>query len=262
VTEFISVHRKTRFLNGLRKLIRQPARFLDPHTWNCLLHLNRYLNSVDYSSSASWLENHKGEGVKRKGYLRYEDYLRHQKSKLDVKGKYYLTEYDRLFHDELLRRLQKLDDRVSFHGKTVLCLGARLGTEVRSFIDMGCFAVGLDLNPGTENKFVVFGDFHDIQFATESVAIVFTNSFDHVFCEERVIRELTRILHKGGFMILELPDAKEGKQAFGTYESLYWDDPMDVVRLFTKNGFEVLESVTIEYPWKGTHILLRLSEKA
>ena len=49
--------------------------------------------------------------------------------------------------------------------RTVLCLAARIGTEVKAFLDLGCFAIGIDLNPGTDNRYVVHGDFHDLQFA-------------------------------------------------------------------------------------------------
>ena len=71
---------------------------------------------------------------------------------------------------------------------SVLCLGARQGTEVKAFLDLGCFAVRIDLEPGAENQFVVQGDFHDLKFPTESVDIVFTNSLDHAFDPKKMIR--------------------------------------------------------------------------
>ena len=254
-------HKASRIWDGFKKVIRQPTRLFEPITWQQLIHLNLYLSQVDYTSSGSWFEDTENNGLKRKHYLSYQDYLQHQKSKLTVKGTGYLSEYEVLFHDALLQRLQILDDIVSFHGKSVLCLAARLGTEVRAFIDMYCFAIGLDLNPGPENKYVVFGDFHNIQFAPDSVDIIYTNSFDHVLDEYRVIAEMIRLLHKGGYLLLELPSPKDGKQEFGTYESLYWSDPGEIVRMFAAKGFQALDSKPIDYPWQGTYILFRLSEK-
>ena len=55
------------------------------------------------------------------------------------------------------------------------------------FIDHGAFAVGIDLNPGRDNRWVVIGDFHALQYADASVDVVYTNSFDHVFELERVL---------------------------------------------------------------------------
>ena len=40
-------------------------------------------------------------------------------------------------------------------GATVLCVGARLGGEVRAFKSLGALAIGIDLNPGTLNMDVV-----------------------------------------------------------------------------------------------------------
>lgn len=45
----------------------------------------------------------------------------------------------------------------SFAGTTVLCLGARLGGEVRAFKSHGATALGIDLNPGEGNMDVVAG---------------------------------------------------------------------------------------------------------
>ena len=48
----------------------------------------------------------------------------------------------------------------------MLCLGARLGTEVRALHNLGYFAIGIDLNPGVDNPYVLMGDFHKLVFPT------------------------------------------------------------------------------------------------
>lgn len=73
-----------------------------------------------------------------------------------------LSRYDVDFRKILFDRLERLS--LLRNGMTVLCLAARIGTEVKAFFDIGCFAVGIDLNPGENNRYVVYGDFHDIQF--------------------------------------------------------------------------------------------------
>jgi SAM-dependent methyltransferase len=77
-------------------------------------------------------------------------------------------------------------------------LGARFGTEVKAFHDLGSFAVGIDVRTGERNKFVLQGDFHDIQFPAATVDIVFTNSLDHAFDFEKVIQEIRRVLKPSG----------------------------------------------------------------
>src|SRR5215216_3610430 len=81
--------------------------------------------------------------------------------------------HDRRFYDALRERLETLP--FPLLRRRVLCLGARQGTEVRAFIDRGGFAVGIDLNPGEKNRYVLIGDFQELQFATGSVDIVYTN---------------------------------------------------------------------------------------
>ena len=99
------------------------------------------------------------EGLVRRGPEGYDEYLEYQVQKLEIDldaMPYYEPRYrawlrERLRVPEIVRP-----------GTSVLCLGARLGAEVQAFIDLGCFAVGLDLNPGEDNRFVVHGDFHKL----------------------------------------------------------------------------------------------------
>jgi hypothetical protein len=101
----------------------------------------------------------------------YEDYLKHQRSK-PAQG-LNTPQHDRTFRSALAARLRR--DGVVGKGVSVLCLGARFGTEVKAFHDLGSFAVGIDVRTGEGNKFVLQGDFHNIQFPAATVDIVFTN---------------------------------------------------------------------------------------
>ena len=57
-------------------------------------------------------------------------------------------------------------------GQDAAVVGARIGTEVKAFLDLGAVAIGIDLNPGENNRYVVYGDFHDLQFASGSIDVV------------------------------------------------------------------------------------------
>ena len=61
-----------------------------------------------------------------------------------------------------------IDSRSNTHRLPVLaCSALRRARppEVRAFLDHGAFAVGIDLNPGRDNRYVMVGDFHQLQFA-------------------------------------------------------------------------------------------------
>jgi SAM-dependent methyltransferase len=136
-------------------------------------------------------------------------------------------------------------------GTTVLCLAARLGTEVKAFADLGCFAIGIDLNPGPHNQYVVHGDFHQLQFPDASADVVFTNSLDHCFDARRVLDEVRRVLKpEGRFIVEAVRGAAEGcKPLF--YESFSWATVDDLVTFIQGCSFECAARTPFESPWPG-----------
>ena len=173
-----------------------------------------------------WSED-KYSGIKKKKYKTYSEYLKHQKSKLGLIKNPRLKEYDVKYRIELRKRLE--EQNIVQSGMNVLCLAARVGTEVKSFLDFGCFAVGLDLNPGSENKYVVYGDFHDVQFPACSADVVFTNSLDHVLDFDKLIKEIKRVLKPQGFLILEIVKEEENGSSFNYYETASWEKIDDLL---------------------------------
>lgn len=168
---------------------------------------------------------------RRRHYESYADYVDHQKSKLD-KGISWLPGYDLAYR-------ASVRDRIAAHsppGRSVLCLGARIGTEVKAWIDSGYFALGVDLNPGPENKYVVVGDFHQLQFADGSVDVVFTNTLDHVYDPERFIGEISRVVKPEGVLWIDDLFWTTDRQP-GDYESLYWSDPNGLISLAQGAGW-------------------------
>ena len=153
--------------------------------------------------------------LSQRRYASYEAYVDHQASKL--------TQIERR-----LRRVEAEDldsfrtafaDCAALQGRhTVLCLGARLGTEVRALMDLGHLAVGVDLNPGQANRYVLHGDFHQLVFPDASFTAVYTNTLDHVFDLPRMVGEIRRVLKPGGALIADVVPGFDEGHLPGEYE--------------------------------------------
>jgi len=146
----------------------------------------------------SWIHYESDRAFTRIVYSTYGDYVAHQKSKLEHIN---LSDYEIKYSEVIRERLEKLN--FVRHSMTVLCLAARIGTEVKSFLDIGCFAIGIDLNLGENNRNIVYGAFHDLQFSPNSIDVVFTDSVDHVFDIERLIDETKRVSKPNGLQSVE-----------------------------------------------------------
>jgi len=193
----------------------------------------------------------------KKQYKDYQEYINHQKGKLD-KENYWIQGFDENYSKILKERLS--DDFMSCDLKkgNVLCLGARLGGEVRAFIELNCFAVGIDLNPGEKNKNVLHGDFHDIQFPNKSIDIIFSNSLDHSFDFEKVLEEIKRVLKDEGFLILEMAYGYEEGTKTGPYEAFHWAKIDDMIKLIEDYGFKLIRKGRIDIPESGAHCVFKL----
>jgi SAM-dependent methyltransferase len=190
---------------------------------------------------------------KKRCYESYQEYVEHQKTKLNrlLKNPKLgdLSKYDVEYRQTLRERLEGLT--FLQHHPNVLCLAARLGTEVKAFIDIGCFAVGIDLNPGPENHYVIVGDFHQLQFADHSIDAVFTNSLDHAFDLQKIIGEIHRVLKPGGRFIAEIyRGTSEGCQP-REFESLSWENTDDIVSQVSVLGLRISQQTDFEKPWPG-----------
>jgi SAM-dependent methyltransferase len=166
------------------------------------------------------LWEHSEEGARRR-YASYEEYVEHQASKLD-KIAHRLREKE---NEDLAEFRRRFKTCAAIDGaRSVLCLGARLGTEVRALHDLGYFAIGIDLNPGERNPYVLPGDFHRIVFPSGSIDAVYTNALDHVFSLEQLVGEVQRLLRPGGAFIADLELGSAEGFIPGEYESAMWRD--------------------------------------
>jgi SAM-dependent methyltransferase len=175
-----------------------------------------------------------------RGYATYEAYIAHQASKLDaVIGR--LREVEADDYAEFIRRFSACVPLRST--RTILCLGARLGTEVRALHALGHFAVGVDVNPGGNNAYVLPGDFHCIQFPDGSADGVYTNALDHVFDLPRLVGEVVRVLRPGGLFVVDVVAGYEEGHLPGNWEAMHRARIEDVAAaLAVAGGFDGVES--------------------
>ncbi len=182
-----------------------------------------------------------GNGLRQRQYESNKQYLKEQAQKLTRRPEW-AKKFSDGFRGGLGKRLKTLTEVLPDHG-SVLCLGARLGGEVGAFIDNGYFAVGLDINPGKGNKHVLYGDFHELQFADNSIDIIYTNSLDHVLDMDKVISEVVRTLQSGGIFLSENKGGThepgfKGAKSDG-YDCMEWLSLQHLIDYITARGLEL-----------------------
>jgi SAM-dependent methyltransferase len=195
-----------------------------------------------------------GDAFEKRRYESYEAYLEHQKAKLET---HEFGKYDAEFRAALSERLRALE--IDWRGRNVLCLAARIGTEVKAFLDLGASAIGIDLNPGPNNPYVVPGDFHDLKFAPGSMEVVYTNSLDHAFDIGRIAKEVLKVLTADGVFIVEAAHGRDQGVNPGFFESFFWKNLDELTRAFENAGFMVTRRAAINFPWPGEQICFERS---
>lgn len=173
-------------------------------------------------------------------YASYTEYVQHQASKLDTVA-------------DTLRRDEPRDFALFVNGfkgctplaeaRSVLCLGARLGTEVKALHSLGYFAIGVDLNPGPDNRHVLPGDFHNLVFPDNSVDAIYTNALDHVYDLNKVVGEVKRVLRPNGLFVADLIAGFEEGFVPGAFEAMHWpcvDRFVETLR--SMSGFSLVDA--------------------
>lgn len=198
-------------------------------------------------------------------YDSYEQYLEHQKAKHDLL-KEGLKEVSKSRERDIYERIRLFQS--SLPKGRVLCLGARLGEEVKAFRKMGFPAIGIDLNPGENNKYVEYGDFHNLQFPDGSFKVVYTNCLDHAMDLSKVISEVYRVLKMYGVVLLDVSTSDKLTSTWrdgagrthleiNSFESMMWDKYEDVPLAFEKEGFHRVK----ENPNKRFHTYMLRKHK-
>lgn len=206
---------------------KQVARDQDEYQWT-------KDENVGYDEKYPWSAQ---EGLKKRGYDNYDEYVRHQTEKFHKIAKF--REVTKEEHYEKFRqRFEQCPELTDKH--TVLCLGARVGMEVKALIDLGHFAVGIDLEPGSRNEYVLHGDFHSLVFGAGSVDAVYTNCLDHVFDLDRILGEVRRVLRPDGLFLVDFMIGEEEGLSADAFESLHWSSTSDIVDAIEGRGLKLL----------------------
>ena len=187
--------------------------------------------------------------IYKRDYKDYNKYLKHQSKKLDIgMGKKIKKFMPERVKDEASSFKKRINGFIRYiKGNDVLCLGARLGGEVLAFRELGFKnSIGIDINPGPDNEYVIKGDFHDMPFKNNSFDIVYSNSIDHAWSLRKLSKEINRVLRKDGILVLEIDHLlkkkeKERKELLkkpSKYESIMWDNFKDIKNAFKEFEFE------------------------
>ncbi len=202
-----------------------------------------------HHGGSGWKEQRDGRGIRTRDYADYEEYLTHQKLKLEemLKMKGGFSNEDIFnFRLRFFRRFRHLPGLLR-QDAVALCAGARQGTEVEVLRDLGFRnAVGIDLNPGEGNPWVQTGDFMHLDYADNSIDFFYTNCVDHAFDLEAFFREHARVLKPEGLAIYDI--ASNMEEGGGAFEAVDWERTEDVFGLLLKH-FDQLLRVERDGPW-------------
>jgi SAM-dependent methyltransferase len=185
----------------------------------------------------------------------YEDYIRLQQSKLQYLD---LASHEARFRKALGERMQA--SGLVSAGTRVLCLGARLGAEVAAFRDLGAFAVGVDLNPGTDNPWVLYGDFHDLEYPDACLDLIYSNSLDHCLEPGKVLAEVRRLVRTDGHFLVEADPGEQDPNGAepDMWATFQWKTVESLRELVEGRGFLLVSRAGFDYPRSGTALLFAL----
>lgn len=221
---------------------RQMASYLRPSRWS---ELKSKIIQQFYVPSSNWQQSVRLPGISLRQYADYNSYLVHQRVALRFKD---VSEYNVKFRKKLASRIKSISLNKS---GTVICLGSRLGVEVKAFWDLGYFAIGIDINPSELSITTVNGDMHNLQFPANFADIIYCNCFDHAYNLETVISELKRVLKPGGKLILESIRGSNEGYFPGNWESIWWKKISDLDNAVISAKFKITSKRKIKYPWPG-----------
>jgi hypothetical protein len=171
---------------------------------------------------SGWREE-KIEGIISRDYESYDEYVTHQSLKLmellKLRGGFSneaIADYRMKFY----RRFRHLHCYLPYSA-VIVCAGARQGTEVEVLRDLGFRnAIGIDLNPGPNNLYVVKGDFMNMEYEDNSIDCLYTNCIDHAFDLKSFFAEHARVVKPNGYVIYDFSEIGDT----GAFEAVGWED--------------------------------------
>lgn len=179
------------------------------------------------------------DGVRRRQYANYDQYLSHQANKyaifLEKRGGFdgrTLAIY-RIKFWLRFRCIARALPRDSL----IVCAGAREGTEVEVWRDLGFpNALGYDLNPGPDNPLVKQADFNRLPIQDNTVDVIYSNCVDHAFDLGMMFAEAKRVLKPGGLFLYDISLTRAG-----SFEAIEWKRPELVLIALLNFADELIE---------------------
>jgi SAM-dependent methyltransferase len=238
-----------RYTPGRYGYYRRLRRYRDP---DYIFQRDRHPVRLKHSKKEGWQQANKENKFILRDYSDYEEYLIHQKQKIDemlkCKGGFnnrVVTEYRLRF----FRRFRHLP-RLLPHEAVIVCAGARQGTEVEVLRDLGFVnAYGIDLNPGPDNLLVRPGDFMYLQEPSSSLDLLYCNCVDHAFDLEAFFAEHARVIKPNGYALYDFPCHADEAYGLGAFESIAWRRVEDVL-VITLRYFAEVVKIEIDSGWK------------
>lgn len=213
-----------------------------------------YLHSRDkhpvrnkhYRGEEGWRKQSEEASLRYRDYANYEEYLTHQKQKLDeilkLNGGFSnqsIASYRRTFY----RRFKVLPQYLP-ESAYIICAGARQGTEVEVLQDLGFKnAYGIDLNPGPDNQWVRPGDFMKLENADNSVDMIYSNCLDHAFDLDAMFKEHARVLKPDGYVLYDITTV-----GGGAFEAVEWNSAEAILQAVLHH-FKTLLEANREEAW-------------
>ena len=108
---------------------------------------------------------------------------------------------------------------------------------------LGHFAIGIDLNPGQDNAYVLPGDFQRIVFPDGSIDAIYTNALDHAFDLEGIVGEVRRLLRPNGLFIADVLLGYEEGFIAGEFEATHWANSQSFIERIREIGDFALEGM-------------------
>lgn len=169
-----------------------------------------------------WEGSGTGE-VRRRLYESYDHYLGHQATKyavmLEKRGGHERRTIV-VYRIKFWLRFRRVIPLLPKDSK-IICAGARDGTEVEVWHDLGYKnAVGFDINPGPNNPLVSKADFNHLPLADETADAIYSNCVDHAFELDLMFAEAKRVLKPKGYFLYDISLGQAG-----TFEAVDWKRP-------------------------------------
>lgn len=186
----------------------------------------------------------------------YDEYLAHQIDKKLNQDK--VTYARERFAYDLPRFKERFTTYKAFIGGSIICLGARLGTEVRVLRDLGHEkAIGIDIGRYDESEeLVIYMDMMKMDYADHTFDFSYTNSFDHAFDPRDFIKEVSRVMKPGSYSLFDI-SGNESDQRIGGDHIWIAETWEEIERILRTQAASIVRTEAISWPFVGKTYLVK-----